>query len=269
MRDTLYWALLAALFGVAFTALAVFVARPDIDLAVAALFYAPGEGFPLAADRTVDTLRDAYAWLFYAACAVATLGLLGCLLRVENLRTPARVWVFLVALAALGPGVMANTIFKENWGRARPAHVVEFGGQSAHTPPFAFGESCARNCSFVSGEVAMAASLAVGALAVFGWMLGSAATRLSAAAAASAFVAGEAYVRMAAGRHFLSDALFAALLTALIAMALYALCDVGAARRGLRPQHLVGDAAATLRGGWRAASRVVGRLTGRKRASAD
>jgi lipid A 4'-phosphatase len=58
-----------------------------------------------------------------------------------------------VALAlALGPGLFVNGVFKEGFGRARPAQIVEFGGEKSFTPPFVIAKECKSNCSFVCGH---------------------------------------------------------------------------------------------------------------------
>ena len=59
---------------------------------------------------------------------------------------------FLFFALVLGPGLVVNYVFKENWGRARPREVVEFGGAHQYTPPLDISKECAGNCSFVSGH---------------------------------------------------------------------------------------------------------------------
>src|SRR6185369_16911423 len=61
---------------------------------------------------------------------------------------------FVVLALALGPGLLANVVLKDNWGRARPAHVVEFGGKSRFTPPLLVADQCGHNCAFVAGDAA-------------------------------------------------------------------------------------------------------------------
>ena len=36
----------------------------------------------------------------------------------------------------IGCGIIANLYFKDTWGRARPVHIEEFGGDKIFTPPF-------------------------------------------------------------------------------------------------------------------------------------
>src|SRR5438105_14747348 len=85
-------------------------------------------------------------------------------------RLDGKVLVFLVAATALGPGLIANTVLKDHWGRARPNQVVEFGGARVFTPAPLLADQCARNCAFVSGHAALGFSLVSFALLMpFGW----------------------------------------------------------------------------------------------------
>jgi lipid A 4'-phosphatase len=60
-----------------------------------------------------------------------------------------------VALAiALGPGLVVNAVFKDNWHRARPYQVHEFGGAQQFSRAAVITDQCDNNCSFVSGHVA-------------------------------------------------------------------------------------------------------------------
>jgi lipid A 4'-phosphatase len=61
---------------------------------------------------------------------------------------------FLVLAGILGPGAVVNWGFKENWQRARPYQVQEFGGSQQFTRAGLITNQCDNNCSFVSGHVA-------------------------------------------------------------------------------------------------------------------
>lgn len=39
-----------------------------------------------------------------------------------------KIGLFLVIFMILGPGLLINTVFKDHWGRPRPADIVNFGG---------------------------------------------------------------------------------------------------------------------------------------------
>ena len=61
--------------------------------------------------------------------------------------------VFILSTLAIGPGIITNLIFKDNWGRPRPYQVVDLRRRA--TPSSAswkITHYCGHNCSFVSGE---------------------------------------------------------------------------------------------------------------------
>ena len=60
--------------------------------------------------------------------------------------------LFVFAVFIIGPGLLGNTLLKDHSGRPRPYQVREFGGSLDYVGPLAFNGTCARNCSFVSGE---------------------------------------------------------------------------------------------------------------------
>ena len=64
----------------------------------------------------------------------------------------------------LGCGLIANLYFKDTWGRARPAYIVEFGGEKKYSQPFIKSDQCYKNCSWISGETSGAFSLMFGSL---------------------------------------------------------------------------------------------------------
>ena len=42
----------------------------------------------------------------------------------------------------IGCGLIANFYFKDNWGRARPINIQEFGGDKIYTKPFTISDQC-------------------------------------------------------------------------------------------------------------------------------
>ncbi len=62
---------------------------------------------------------------------------------------------FLLLAILLGPGLVVNVIFKDNWGRPRPKQIQEFKGKATHMPPFVISQECDKNCSFVCGHASM------------------------------------------------------------------------------------------------------------------
>ncbi|OQX14518.1 MAG: hypothetical protein BWK76_14465 [Desulfobulbaceae bacterium A2] len=72
--------------------------------------------------------------------------------RLRTLRRPA---LFLVLLLALGPGLLINVIFKDNYGRVRPKELQEYGGNLSYSHVWEFGNG-GRNSSFPSGHAGIA-----------------------------------------------------------------------------------------------------------------
>lgn len=183
----------------------VFVAWPEIDLAVAARFHENDWAWLLPRESPL------IAWPYQAVPVVGRLlvGLLllgwlaSCLPRC-SLRPQRLLFAFLLAGALAGPALVVDAGLKNHLGRARPAQIEAFGGSQQFTPAFVPSTQCERNCSFVSGHVATTAFVVM----ILGW-LGSPRIRqrwLLASLGAAAYMS---LVRMAMGGHFLSDCLFA------------------------------------------------------------
>lgn len=197
---------LAAIVGL------VFVFAPGLDHRVTDFFFDTAtRKFPLATNITVVVLRDLNRAIDIGFALVLGAAVLWKLAKPERpLLISGRAILFLSLTFLLAPAVMANVVFKENWSRPRPAHVTEYGGPERFVQWWNPRGTCKANCSFVSGEVSAAAWTVAPAVLV------APPLRTVAVGAATVFTGVIAVVRMAAGGHFLSDALFAALFTALI-----------------------------------------------------
>ncbi|HEY7269983.1 MAG TPA: phosphatase PAP2 family protein [Dehalococcoidia bacterium] len=194
---------------------AVFLTAPWIDLAIARKFYSADAGFVGRHLLWVRALRQAFVILYFGTIALSLVGL-AIAWRGQRrwLRLGRMEWLYLAACLAAGPGLVANLVFKDHWGRARPSHVVELGGTKTFTPPLLIANQCRRNCSFVSGEAsATYATFYAAAVLIPQW---------SVALAVAGTVAGLAtgLVRMSQGGHFLSDVVFAGVFMALTVLAL-------------------------------------------------
>jgi lipid A 4'-phosphatase len=196
---------------------------PGIDLWASGLFYRPGEGFFLG---NWPPFRIAHEYLSVVvatyATAVVVLLLAGLARRRAILGLSPRAAIFLLLSLAIGPGLTVNTLFKDHWGRARPAQIAQFGGEKKFTPAFVPSDQCARNCSFPSGDPAMGFYLVSAAL-----LAGSAPTRRNGVIAAIAAGAALGVVRLAQGGHFLSDVIASGFLVSGISWALYRLMMTG------------------------------------------
>lgn len=197
---------------------AAFYAIPALDLTIARLFH-DGVGFPIADNRLVETIRR----VLYAGEDIGfLLTLFLALRRRPFLSLPPRAWLFQVLVFAFGPGLVVNGILKPIWGRARPFQITDFGGAAHFTRAWQISDQCCGYRSFVSGEMAGAVALAICIMMILKanrHRLSNALLRM-ARALACAIPVFTAWQRMAAGKHFLSDIVLAALLTALVAASL-------------------------------------------------
>jgi membrane-associated PAP2 superfamily phosphatase len=190
----------------------IFGIWPQLDLTLAGLFFdAPRGGFWRSYDPIYLLARDASTWLIALVAAPAGLALIVKLIRPRRpLLIPGRAIVLMLLTLALAPGLLANILLKEHWGRPRPIDVAEFGGDEHFRPWWDPRGDCARNCSFIAGEPTGAFwTLAPAALAPPQW-------RAAAYGAALAFGAAVGLQRMAAGAHFFSDVAFAGVLAFLV-----------------------------------------------------
>lgn len=198
----------AALAGLAAAALLLFL-FPGIDLAFSRLFYSPDTGF-IGAGLAARRLAEESVPL--AVCALAALVAVAGLRLARSgrplWRLDRKALVFIVVSTALGPGLVANVVLKDHWGRARPFQVAEFGGARQFTAAPLRADQCAHNCSFVSGHAALAFSL-IG----IAWLLPTPRARRLGAAAALGYGAAIGLLRIAAGHHFLSDVFYAGLVS--------------------------------------------------------
>lgn len=207
-------ALYAALLAVA---TALFLLAPGLDLWTSHLFYEPGRGFALAHWPPALIVSDLVPWIAWGIAALVALAALWLYLVGRPLwRFDRNALVFVFAAVTLGPGLLVNTVLKDHWGRARPAQIEAFGGSHHFTPAPLPAAQCPSNCSFASGH----AALGFGLIA-FAFLLPAGAWRRRAGMAALAVGAFIGLDRIAEGRHFLSDVVFAGLLVYGTTAALY------------------------------------------------
>lgn len=174
------------------------LAYPGLDLAVADLFYTPGAGFSALGQPWERLLYHSVEVLMVAGnLALVGLWLINRRSGRRLLGLTGRKLALLLCLLALLPGLVVNQVLKEHWGRARPVQVAHFGGERAFTPAFVY--TGGSGGAFSSGHVAAAAYVIAVAHLLrgprSGWVL-----------LALIYTILVALARMAAGGHFLSDA---------------------------------------------------------------
>ncbi len=195
-----------------------FVGFAGIDLWFTGLFWNGTEGFFL---RDAWWARVAYRIIPILTFSVVGIALVGLIINAVRRRPlgplRSRVFLYLIAVVAIGPGLVVNVVFKDHWGRARPRDVVEFGGAKAFTPAFVISDQCPKNCSFVAGHPSMAFAMVALALVAArkrrAWLIALALT-------VGAVVG---FGRIVQGGHFLSDVVFSAIFTVAVAVGLYRL----------------------------------------------
>lgn len=174
----------------------VLVAYSGIDIYVSGLFFK--HGFDLDAHWWQRLFHEGLKY-FISASLILVLGLYAFnrFTRRSVCELNGRKVLFVFLVLIVGAGLIVNVTFKNEFGRARPRNIVEFGGTKKFTPAFVISNECESNCSFSSGEAAgaffaMALAMALSrkrevfvAACAFGWLV--------------------SFLRIAAGAHFFSD----------------------------------------------------------------
>jgi lipid A 4'-phosphatase len=172
------------------------IVLPGIDLRISGFFF-DGSSFPRG--RWWQTLQQTGLTVFLCLSMITFLAIYAFnrIARRNLGGIDGRRILFLMLVLVLGPGLIVNTTLKDNFGRARPRDVAEFGGMKQFTPAFVVSRECNTNCSFSSGDaaggfvaIALAFALSRGRLLML---------------AAVAFGAVISLCRIATGAHFFSD----------------------------------------------------------------
>lgn len=197
--------------------LTMLIIFPKIDLTVSGWFFFEGE-FSLRHNVLCEFIRAAVPPLMFGvALFVALLGVAAAVFRESFLGIRPRVAIYLLLSLGIGPGLLANSLFKDNWGRARPSSLIFFGGDRLFTPALVLSDQCNHNCSFVSGHAALAFwTIAFALLVPLPW-------RRSAIIMSLLYGFTVGLARVIQGRHFLSDVIFAAVLTTSVTYILHRL----------------------------------------------
>jgi lipid A 4'-phosphatase len=174
----------------------IFISFPQIDLEVASLFF-DGKSFPLNGSLMEDILYHSVKPLIITfALSSLAIFIYNYVKKKNLLGINSKAMLFIVLFLTIAPALIVNTTLKENWGRARPAQTINFGGDKKFTP--AFIPSNQGGYSFSSGHSAAAFSLLGFALL---------AKRRQKFFITTVIIYGTlvSLARMAAGGHFFSD----------------------------------------------------------------
>ena len=205
--------------GIGLCAGVVFALFPQLDIAISRVFFDESyRVFPLQYSLVARHLRDLFTYIIAALAAPAFIAVaVKLMMPRRRMLISARAVLFLITTLALAPGLMANVVLKEHWGRPRPAEVTQFHGPEQFKPWWDPRGNCESNCSFVAGEGAGGFwTLAPAALAPLP-------LRPLAYAAALAFGSAAGLLRLSGGAHFFSDVVFSGVFTFLIIWIVFAL----------------------------------------------
>jgi lipid A 4'-phosphatase len=191
---------------------------PWIDMEAAGIFYRPNGGFWLADSGFARFWHQAMPWLRnFVLLAFAVWAGLWIWRRRPPRGVSAKAVVLIALSLALGPGLLVNVVFKDNWGRPRPVQMQAFGGSERYVAPFVPSTACRQNCSFPAGHPAFFFGFFALALA-----LRRRPARQSMIGVVTVVGAMAGVGRMMQGKHFLSDVIFSGLFCYLVAWILFA-----------------------------------------------
>ncbi|MCQ8103672.1 phosphatase PAP2 family protein [Methylomonas sp. SURF-2] len=186
----------------------------DLDMRLAALFYHPGHAladWPYQHWGLLKVLYD-YAFPFTVIAGLSALTVFVSGHFHSFTRRFRRRALYILLVIAIGPGLLVNLIVKDHWGRPRPVHIEQFGGQYVYVPPLKLGRTPDK--SFVCGHC----SVGYGFFVLY-FLSQNHKVLYFVLTLALAWTMG--FTRMTAGGHFVSDILWSGYLVFLVAYALY------------------------------------------------
>ncbi|MFN3351458.1 phosphatase PAP2 family protein [Pseudorhodoplanes sp.] len=194
----------------------LFAIDPSLDLNVAKYFHQFNvSGWPAGVETALSAIRNFNLYLVVGLLVFCIVVLVLQLQRARTGLPDLRACVLILLVIATGPGLTVNAIFKENWSRPRPGVVLASGDESTFRAWWDPRGTCSRNCSFASGE----ASAAYALLAVA--VVTPLAFRYTAITLALIYGSLIGATRIAVGGHFVSDVVFAGVISALAVWVLH------------------------------------------------
>jgi membrane-associated PAP2 superfamily phosphatase len=127
----------------------------NLDISIQSLFFEKGQGWVYG---NMWLWKFLYKYGVFPGFALSIIGLSTLLLAaffprsiLANYKKKA---LFLILLLALGPGLIVNVTFKENWGRPRPRETIVFEGNNKFLEVWQLGQDKDFH-SFPSGHASM------------------------------------------------------------------------------------------------------------------
>ena len=138
------------LTGIICTILFIF---PGLDIQISEVFYNGQSGFTYGQNKVLLSAFHFVPLLTYTA-AIIYITVLLCQFFFR--RKVSKIILYLILTMIIGPGLIVNSLLKENFGRARPRDIIEFGGNLSFEKALIVSNQCQTNCSFTSGHAAAA-----------------------------------------------------------------------------------------------------------------
>ncbi|PCI05925.1 MAG: hypothetical protein COB78_04955 [Hyphomicrobiales bacterium] len=196
--------------------IALFNFYPLLDIEITSIFALGDRRFVFLDIGLIEQIRTLSMGIYVSWYSAIIIALIVTMSRKITLfGFAARDWFYVVMCSAIGPGILANLVFKNYSGRARPRNIEEFGGGFDFTPVANWSNECGGNCSFISGEVSSMFMLFAPLIFICvkrRWLL-----------VAAMFIFGglSGLMRVGQGGHFASDSIMAGIFMVLTAALLY------------------------------------------------
>lgn len=186
----------------------------NIDIAVTNIFYRNGSFYMAKSLFGKIIYEGAYYLTTFIIIILAIILILNLTKNIEVFHINRKAVIFLIVVFIMAPGIVVNTILKENVGRPRPENTTIYGGTETFLPPFVVSDEKG-GTSFVSGHASFAFTFMV-----FGLFFRGIKRKIIFSAG---FIFGSlaGFVRIFQGRHFFTDVLFAFFFTWLTVTLIY------------------------------------------------
>ena len=203
---------------VIFFILAVFVTvGPEIDIYISSLFYYGDKQFLVQSYYPISIFFRKILLpilLIYVFILPIVLKFLPLQKIYFDYRFSVSEIIFIWVSGAITMLLIVNVILKNMWGRVRPNDISYFDGVYNFTPWYKISNTCASNCSFVSGDSS------VGFLLIIFYFLTKKNTYLYLGLIFGSVLG---FIRIIAGGHFFSDIIFSQIVVTITTLACFIL----------------------------------------------
>lgn len=184
--------------------------NPDLDIEISRIFYdESSRSFPLR-NHIISIIL--YKIVYVLASGIGGLCVVAFFMHIRKIESKylptKRFLAFILISLIIGPGIIVHWGFKEEFERARPVNIEEFGSTKKYTGPYIVSNQHGK--SFISGHSSM------------GFFMTAFAFYFTGRKRKIAYVAGilfgtiTATARVVQGAHFFSDVVLSAIITLLV-----------------------------------------------------